>query len=159
MLDSHTLFANQQEVSDGTGPAVEISDYVLDTGTPHGGIGTAVAPKLFEGPGQEVVVEVTSATNTGQDDFTFKAEVIAADNAALDSSPVVLATHTSATIAAASLPTALKPLVIILKPNGQTAAKRYYGCKFTTTGTGSTNKATVNAYIRGFGEHQTNLVP
>lgn len=156
MLDSHTLFANQQAIADGT---AVVSDYVLDAGTPHGGTGTAVAPKLFEGEGQEVIVEVTAAANTGKDDYQILAKVVAADNAALDSNPVILDSFTTAAIAAASLPTALKPLVIKLHPSGQTAAKRYYGLIFDLTGTGSALTSTVNAYIRGFGERQTNLVP
>ena len=168
MLDSHTLFANQQAIANGT---AVVSDYVLDAGTPHGGTGTAVAPKLFEGEGQEVIVEVTGAVNGSgankKDDFQILAKVVAADNAALDSNPVILDSFTCAAIANASLPTALKPLVIKLHPQGQSAAKRYYGVIFDLTGTGTDTAevpaalltATVNAYIRGFGEHQTNLVP
>lgn len=156
MLDAHTTFANQQAIADGT---AVVSSVVLDAGTPFGGTGTAAAPKLFEGEGQEVIVEVTAAVNTGKDDYQIKVDIIGADNADLDSNPVVLDTFTTAAIAEASLPTALKPLVIKLHPSNQAVAKEFYGMKFDLTGTGSALTSKVNAYIRGYGEHQTRLVP
>lgn len=162
MLDSHVLFANQQAIADGT--AVN-STYVLDAGLPYatrgtgGAADTATAPKLFAGEGQEVIVEVTAAANTGKDDYQILAKVVAADDDALTSNAVILDTFTTAAIAETALPTAKKPLVIKLHPAGQTAAKRYYGVIFDLTGTGSALTSTVNAYCRGFGEHQTNMIP
>ena len=153
MLDNLLTFANQQAIADGTA----VLSTVYDAGTPHGGIGTAAAPKLFAGEGQDVIVEVTAAANTGKDDYQIKVDVIAADNDALSSNPVTLATYTTAAIAATNLPTAGKPLVIKLKPAGQTAAKRYYGLKFDLTGTGSALTSTVNGYVCR--SHQTNLAP
>ena len=157
MLDNLVTFANQQAIADGT---AVVSTYIYDAGTPHGGIGTAAAPKLFEGEGQDVIVEVTAAANTGKDDYQIKVDVIAADNADLDSNPVTLATYTTAAIAEASLPSTTKPyqrINIKLRPSGQTAAKRYYGLKFDLTGTGSALTSTVNGYVCR--SHQTNLAP
>lgn len=169
MLDSKLTFSEQQEILNGT---AVLSTNIYDAGTPFGGIAaTAVAPKLFEGEGHEVIVEVTAAANgigtNKKDDFQIKAQVVAADDDALTTNAVVLAEVECAAIANAALPTALKPLVIKLHPANQTAAKRYYALKYDLTGTGTDEEqtpaalltATVNGYIRGYGEHQTNMVP
>lgn len=126
IIDSLMSFANGQSLSGTTDQA---STNVFDAGT---------AKKLFAGahsPKMAVLVSAVGGTTP-----TFRARIVAADDAALTTNPEILAdTGVTKALAAADL-----PLAFDLMPLQQKAAKRYYGVMFTQSGTAPTATASAN---------------
>lgn len=144
LLDALLTFSRQQALS---GTTAVVSTNIYDAGTDEDGNGKT--PKLFGGTIRKahLAIQVTKAGGT---DPTFQAQFVGADNAALTTNPVVLAdTGTSGKLAAGDLPALYE-----LRAGLQTVGKRYYGVKYTLTGTSPT--ATVNAGI--VEASQSNLV-
>lgn len=127
ILDTTLLFSENQAIT-----ATAISTNVMQfpaTGTvPHEG--AALARNL--GPGNEIplFIQVTEAFATLT---SLTIDVVTADNAALSTNPVVLAT--TGAIAAATLVAGYKPNPRIF-PDG--TVKEYLGIRYTVTGSNAT---------------------
>jgi hypothetical protein len=126
--DGFFNFARQQSLS-GTSDTVSTNVY---------NAGSAI--KLFCGAGEpmKLAVQVTAAGGTSP---TFRARLVAADNAALTTNPIIIVdTGVSAVLTAADLPVLYELLVGL-----QVTAKQYYGVIFLQSGTSPT--ATANAFL------------
>lgn len=128
VLDALLTFSAQQAL---TGSSDVISSNVYNAGS---------AKKVFEGSGEEVKLAI-QVTASGGTTPTLRARFVGADNAALDSNPIIIAeTGVSAALVAADIP----KLYELLLAN-QATAKQYYGVIWLQAGTSPT--ATVNAFI------------
>lgn len=125
MTEGHLNFSDQQSLS-GTSNIVSTNVY-----------SAGAAKSVFGGVNRKarLAIQVTAAGGT---DPTFRARLVAADNAALTTNPVTLAdtgTHEATGL----------PLMFELLPGMQATKKLYYGIVYTLGGTDPT--ATVNAQV------------
>lgn len=129
ILDNQFNFASQQAI----GPANTdvVSTNVFDAGS---------AVKLFAGGGKRLMRIACMVTAVGGTNPNMRMRFVGADDAALTTNPIILAdTGVGPTLTAGAL-----PLPIVLSPQEQQTAKRYYGVIFTQGGNAN-NTATVNA--------------
>lgn len=128
--------------SDGqalTGTAAVLSTNVYDAGS---------AVKLFQGGASDFRFIVT-ATSVAGTTPTLAVALVGADNAALTTNPVTLAS------AGAASPDALGNITLQMNPSAQTSSKRYYGLFYTQAGTTPTSTVNAEATV---GNAQSNLI-
>ena len=133
------LYFNFSDAQALTGTAAVLSTNVYDAGS---------AKSIFSGGTSDFNLIVT-ATSVAGTTPTLAASFVAADNAALTTNPITLAS------VGATAPDAAGNIVMALKPSLQSTAKRYYGIFYTQAGT--TPTSTVNAEGT-LGSGQSNLV-
>lgn len=133
------LYFNWSDAQALSGTSATNSTNVYDAGS---------AKKIFEGGAADLRFVVT-ATGVGGTSPTLTVALVAADNAALSSNAITLASTGALTADAAG------NLTTTLVPSNQTTAKRYYGIIYTMGGTSPV--AAVNCELQ-IGLGQSNLV-
>lgn len=129
MIDAKFDFGKGQAL---TGTSDVLSTNVYDAGS---------AKKLFGGSGARPARIGITQTATGGTSPTLRARLVAADNAALTTNPIILAdTGVSRVLVAGDV-----PRVMQLIPQDQIDAKQFYGIIYTQGGTSPT--ATVSAAL------------